>query len=407
MANILVVESDIANRALVQLHLETGGHQTTLARDGAEALRRVQAAAPDAIVAALNLPVIDGFGLLRALRSEPAVANLPVIFIRSLNHPSSDDAERQCRLLGASTFLSMPVARQALLDAVLASVAGTPVRTTSELDPSALRRSQQQRTLPGQLENTMRFGIAGAQDPHSGGAQVTAEGSILFIDIRNFTAFAEALSAPEVVELLDAFLREACEPVRHQGGWVVKFLGDGFVAMFEAAPLEAEAADHAERALKAALLIVLAAHRFRSWIAQRFPGRTLPAFATGVGVHCGEVVVWRMGNGEGAETTVIGDTVNVAARLESLTKEFGWSICVSRVSAERAGARFLRGAVIATELKGKARPVEVVEITGLAPRVGATSAEQQAYQSLSEAVSANTESIRSTAVRRAAPPPVA
>ena len=392
MANVLIVNDDIAARALVQLHLETGGHTVSLARDGADALRRLANWRPDVVVANVNLPEVDGVGLLQAMRLNPKLVDLPVILISGAG---DEDLVRQCMLLGAYEFLSQPVMRQPLLDAVAAHLQRT---AAAGADPSAARRSQQRQPAAGKFENTMRFGAVDPGGAHGSGTQSLVQGSVLFVDIRNFTGIAEVLAAHEVVELLDAFFHEACDPVRHQGGWIVKFLGDGFVALFEATPIEAEAADHAERALKAALLIVLAAHRFGAWTAKRFAGRTLPGFAAGIGVHSGEVVVWRMGSNDVAETTVIGDTVNVAARLESLTKELGWSICISRACADRAGARFVRGAARATELKGKAQPVEVVELTGLAPRAAATQAERQAYLSLADAVSANAALFRRPAL---------
>ena len=219
-------------------------------------------------------------------------------------------------------------------------------------------------------------------------AQITVNGSVLFADIRNFTMFADHLHGEEVVEFLNAFFDRAYEPVRQQCGWVVRFLGDGMVAMFE--PRVEQPDDHAERALKVALLIVLAADSFRDWIKQRFPGRKLPEFAVGVGIHSGEIIICNMGSGTAMETTVIGDTVNIAARLQTMTKVFGWSIATSNTCANIAGGRFQLGRGSMVTMKGKTLQVQAVEVIGLYPRTASGHTDSAFYEKLSQSVAVNT-----------------
>ncbi|MBL8385427.1 MAG: protein kinase, partial [Burkholderiales bacterium] len=191
------------------------------------------------------------------------------------------------------------------------------------------------------------------------------------------------LEPEQVVEFLNAFFGQACEPILDQAGWIVKFLGDGLVAMFDA---RSGSDDHAERALKAAVLMVLAAHRFKPWIRERYPHKKMPDFAIGVGVHTGDISVCRMGSGEATETTVIGDTVNLASRLEGKTKELGWSIVASRATVKAAGRRFIPGRSGQLTVKGRTGAVDIVEITGLTARPGA---DTQFYQLIVDAISAN------------------
>jgi class 3 adenylate cyclase/tRNA A-37 threonylcarbamoyl transferase component Bud32 len=212
----------------------------------------------------------------------------------------------------------------------------------------------------------------------------TVQGTILFADIRNFTTFSEILAPEQVVEFLNAFFGQACEPILDQAGWIVKFLGDGLVAMFDTRA--GSSTDHAERALKAAVLMVLAAHRFKPWIREKHPGKQLPEFAIGVGIHTGEVSVCRMGSGEAAETTVIGDTVNIASRLEGKTKELGWSIVASRTAADAAGRRFIAGRGGQLSVKGRTGTVDIVEVIGMTARPGA---DTQFYELISAAIAAN------------------
>lgn len=219
-------------------------------------------------------------------------------------------------------------------------------------------------------------------------AQITVNGSVLFVDIRNFTMFADQLRDEEIVEFLNTFFDRAYEPVRQQCGWVVRFLGDGMVAMFE--PRIEQPDDHAERALKVALLIVLAADSFRDWIAQRFPGRELPKFAVGIGMHSGEVMICNVGSGNALDTTVIGDTVNIAARMQMMTKALGWSIATSRTSANIAGDRFQLGRSELVTMKGRTLQTQAIEITGIHPRTASAHTDSAFYDQLSQSVAANT-----------------
>ncbi|RFC38383.1 MAG: Serine/threonine protein kinase [Candidatus Nitrotoga sp. LAW] len=218
-------------------------------------------------------------------------------------------------------------------------------------------------------------------------AQTTVNGSVLFVDIRNFTMFADQLHGEEVVEFLNAFFDRAYEPVRQQCGWVVRFIGDGMAAMFE--PGAQQPDDHAERALKAALLVVLAADSFRDWIAQRFPKRKLPEFAVGVGIHSGEVMICNMGSGTAIETTIIGETVNIAAHLQTMSKALGWSITTSRTCANMAGDRFQLGRDSIVTIKGKALPIQAIEVVGLYPRTTSTHTDNAFYDKLNRSIAVN------------------
>jgi len=217
--------------------------------------------------------------------------------------------------------------------------------------------------------------------------QLTVNGSVLFVDIRNFTMFADQLHGEEVVEFLNTFFERAYEPVRQQCGWAVRFLGDGMVAMFE--PRAEQPDDHAERALKVALLIVLAADSFRDWIAQRFPERKFPQFAVGIGIHSGEVMICKIGSGTVIETTIIGDTVNIAARLQTMTKVLGWSIATSRTCASIAGGRFQLGRGGTVAMKGETVQIQAIEVIGLNPRTANTS-DSAFYEKLGQSVAVNT-----------------
>ena len=168
------------------------------------------------------------------------------------------------------------------------------------------------------------------------------EVSVLFLDIRDFTAYAERTSAQEVVARLNEFWAEIVPLLTRHGGHANKFIGDGLLGVFGAPD---RLTDHADRALAAALDIAdCARERWR----------------VGVGVNTGPAIVGTVGGGGKLEFTVIGDTVNTAARVETLTRETGDDVLI----AEATRARLSRDAWefeerAEAEVKGKAAPVKV------------------------------------------------
>ena len=186
--------------------------------------------------------------------------------------------------------------------------------------------------------------------------------TVLFSDIRNFTTISEKLSAHEVVEMLNAYFSRACEPILAEGGTVDKFIGDAVMAVF-GSPVPR--ADHAARALRAALGIARAAESFRQWMHERFPDRGLPEFGVGIGLHSGEAVIGDIGTPKRKEFTAIGDTVNAASRLESATKDMMCVILASEATVKAAGGPVRTGKSEAIRVKGKSEPLQVYEIIGL------------------------------------------
>jgi adenylate cyclase len=172
------------------------------------------------------------------------------------------------------------------------------------------------------------------------------EVTVVFVDIRDFTGFADRASARETVALLNEFFDLVVPIVRKHGGHANKFLGDGVLAVFGAPQ---RLPDHADRALAAACEIVEAVER-------RFGDRV----TIGVGLNSGPVVVGSVGGGGRLEFTAIGDPVNVAARVEAATRDTGDAVLLTEATRCLLDRDDLpleaRGEVA---LKGKAEPVPV------------------------------------------------
>lgn len=176
----------------------------------------------------------------------------------------------------------------------------------------------------------------------------------MFVDVRNFTSISESRSPEEVVELLNVFFQNMVEIVEDCGGMVNKFLGDGFMALFGAIEEEIPSErTHADAAVECAIQM---AQRLEE-VNQRV---SLPLdFAIGVGIHTGQAVVGSIGSQQRLEYTAIGDTVNVASRIEGLTKRLQKTILVSAATRDRLTEEFPITGPFEATVRGKQNVVVV------------------------------------------------
>jgi adenylate cyclase len=189
-----------------------------------------------------------------------------------------------------------------------------------------------------------------------GGEELTV--TVLFTDIRGFTTISETMSAQELVALLNEYFTEMVAIVIEENGVVDKYIGDAIMAVF-GAPVPS--ADDAKNAVRAAVRMRAALVKLN----ERLKAKGKPELATGIGLHTGVVVAGNIGSEARMEYTVIGDTVNVASRLEGTTKDLNVGILVSEDTKAQLDDSFVTRPLTKVTVKGRAQPVMTYEVTGL------------------------------------------
>jgi class 3 adenylate cyclase len=182
--------------------------------------------------------------------------------------------------------------------------------------------------------------------------------SILFSDIRNFTAMSEQMTPTQVVTFLNEYFSEMVDAVFEQEGLLDKFLGDGLMAIFGAF---SDVNDHPRRA-------VLAALRMQARLAKINGERAMagkPPIAIGIGIHTDEVILGNIGSRKRLEYTVVGDGVNTCSRLQGLNKEFGTTILISETTYAAVKDEFECRPMPDAPLRGKTKELKFFEVVSV------------------------------------------
>jgi class 3 adenylate cyclase len=333
-ARLLIVDDNKVNRLLLSRSVEMQGHRAASAPNGRVALDMLRAEPYDLVLLDIEMPEMDGFAVLEQLKADPKLRDLPVIVTSSME--GLDNVVR-CIDLGAEDYLRKPV-KEVLLKA----------RIGASLEKKRLGDEQK--------ELVRRFATSAvAQDLQEsgfalGGRRVHA--SVMFADIRGFTALVESQPPEETIELLNSWYVLMFDAINAHGGVVNQMIGDGLMALF-GAPLPLS--DCAGNAAAAALEMVALMEAFN----QERATRGSAPIRIGVGVATGEVVAGYTGTQQRATYTCIGDTVNLAARLEAHTRAADCAVLIDAATqrglkggwhAEALGPVLLRGRTTAVEV---------------------------------------------------------
>lgn len=335
--HLLIVDDNKVNRLLLSRNVELLGHRVSVAENGRIAMQMLADGSFDLLLLDIEMPEMDGFEVLEAIKADMDLRDLPVIVTSSVE--GLDNIVR-CIELGAEDYLPKPV-NKVLLGA----------RVSSCLEKKRLR-DEQKRLLE-------RFATSEvAQDLQESGFAIggkRADASVLFCDIRDFTALSENLAPEATIELLNTYYALMFEAVRSAGGIVSLMLGDGLMALFGVPqPLDNSARSAVAAAQEMfAMIEVLNGER---------AGEGEQGLRLGVGIATGQVVAGYAGTDERATYTCIGNTVNLAARLEAHTKAVGYGILIDAKTRDGLDETQNLKPLPQVQLKGFSDPLDIYAI---------------------------------------------
>ncbi len=334
---ILIADDNRVNRLLLGRGLEDDGHTIVFAEDGRQALGLLREQRFDLMLLDVLMPELDGYGVLEELQHDPHLRDIPVIVTSALDEL---DSVVRCLEMGAEDYLTKPV------NAVLLNA-----RISGSLEKKRLR--DQQRELISKFatkevaEDLLTSGFS------LGGKHVDA--SAMFCDIRSFTTIVEASEPTEIIGLLNDYYTLMMDAINGEGGIVNQMVGDGLMAIF-GAPLPQE--NHRRSAVLAARQMIDLIRLFD----EERAAREKVQIQIGVGIASGNVIAGYTGTLHRATYTCVGDTVNVAARLEAHTKVVGRPILIdeeTRHGLDDSIGVEPQGEVL---MKGKTEPINVYAV---------------------------------------------
>ncbi len=336
-ARLLVVDDNKVNRLLLARSLELQGHSVASAENGRVALEMLRREGFDLLLLDIEMPEMDGFQVLEQLVNDRQLRDLPVIVTSSLEGVAN---VVRCIELGAEDYLTKPV-NTVLLKA----------RIGASLEKKRLR--DQQREL------MRRFATPEvAQDLQNSGFSLGGKlvhASVMFSDIRDFTSLAESQPPEETIELLNTYYALMFEAISGHGGVVTVMMGDGLMSVF-GAPMPLPG--HSESAVRAAQEMIELIDLFNT--ERDAAGK--PTIRIGIGIASGEMVAGYTGTNQRATYTCIGDTVNVAARLETHTKVVQRAILIDEATRAALSERITVEPLGPVPFRGKAAAVEVFSV---------------------------------------------
>lgn len=354
-AHILVVDDEPVNLQVVVNYLAGLGYRVSTAGDGTEALRRIEEGLRPAIVLLdVMMPGMDGFEVCRRLREDQSGDQLPVVMLTAKSQVNDvvDGLEA-----GANDYVFKPFSSRELT-----------ARIRTHLSLSGMHHAAGRFVPRDFLRLLGRDSLTEVEL----GDSVAREMTVLFSDIRAFSELSKGMTPEENFRFINAYFGVMEPVIVGAGGFIDKFIGDGIMALF----------DSADDAVRAGVLMQDALHRFN---AER---GGLPV-RMGVGIHSGHLMLGTVGGLVRMDTTVISETVNLTARIESLTKRFGSGVQITGQTRDLLAdaSAFAMRRVDRISLDTSAERVDVFEVFDAEPETvrAARAATAQTFERALEA----------------------
>lgn len=312
------------------------GHEAEQAENGAVALEMMKAEPFDLILLDIVMPVMDGHEVLRVMQAHEVLRSIPVIVISA----SAEVADAiLCIQNGAEDYLPKP------FDPVLLKARIGSSLAKKRLNDAVRKHMEFIRDILGKFvpDTVVNQIVESKGDLKPARALAT----VMMTDVVGFTRIVESHPPERVLEMLNSYFRAILDPITRHGGIVNNFEGDAVMALFNVPIADA---DHADRAVQAALEINEAT------VNQKFAGIELP---TRIGIDTGEVIAGNVGDGTRLTYTVVGNTVNTAARLEQLNKELNSRVTISGATLSLLKQKYPLREAGTTTLRGLSDPIQI------------------------------------------------
>ena len=336
---LLVVDDNKVNRILLARGLEGQGHEVETAENGRQALEKLRGNSFDLVLLDIEMPEMNGYQVLEICLRDPELRDIPIIMTSSLDEIES---VVKCVELGAEDYLNKPV-NPILLRA----------RVNASLEKKRLRDEQRKlfRTFATKevADELLKTGFS------LGGKYVHA--SVMFADIRSFTSIGEQQSPSETIDLLNSYFALMFEAIVGNHGTVNQLEGDGLMALFGAPILHD---NHREHAVRAALEMIELLKGFNGERA----AQNKVQIKVGIGIASGNVIAGFTGTQHRATYTCVGDTVNIAARIENHTKVTEQPILIDQYTREGLPEEIKVEALGPMVFKGKQQPIHIFAVKG-------------------------------------------
>ena len=331
---ILIVDDDPINRQVLINNLSLYNYEITEASNGQEALDALEKKLPpDLILLDVMMPRMTGYEVCQKIRDRFPAHELPIVMLTAKNQVQDIVEGFES---GANDYLSKPIQKGEML-----------ARIKIHLNLAKITLAYERFVPHNFLKFLSKESIVDVQL----GDQVLKEMTIMFSDIRDFTALSEAMNPKENFNFINSYLSRVGPVIRQHYGFIDKYIGDGIMALFP---------DSAKDAVQAALAMQKEVALYNQYREQQ---GEVP-ISIGIGLHTGNLMLGTIGESERMETTAIADAVNLASRLEGLTKLYEAGILISVHTLiqvediQNYSFRFLDR----VRVKGKSKPIAVYEV---------------------------------------------
>ena len=369
MSLIVLMEDDAATRTLVASVLKKDGYQVVAADNGIDGLALVREHKPDLVISDVQMPGMDGFAMLQALRADASLMAIPVILLTSLQERAH---MRIGMTSGADDYITKPFRPGELREAATAQLNRRQMREAVQataVDAAVTVALHEQKNQLSRLyEKKLAAGLSEKWPASEGDAEDEkfASATVLFVDVLNYAALAEKLTTEELSDTVRKFYSSAGDTVHLFGARHMQFVGEGLLAFFVDSS-DTLSVNHGLRAARAALGLVDASKRVHNYLQSSFPSRALPRFDVSVALHSGAVTLAKLHDPlhGGVQVLPVGDAVNSTLLLQKQASYVGWTIVASVPMLRGVTGAVKTGARALVVLPGRVTPMDAAELLSL------------------------------------------